>query len=480
MKKFFKSLKTRLLIILLAAGILPVLLLHFLIINTYESNLINRRTSEIRQRVHTIASDLSKAEYVSDGLTADMQQRLSLYADAYGGRLVVINPMYSILYDTYSADTGRMVISDAVFSAFSGKEYTAYQRNTQLLEFVVPITRSETAGRSVTGALVFSSTTAWLQESLEKVRHAMLILEAIILFILVLSGVMIVLRIMQPIRNAAMNADKMNSGALTDVDFSSLHTYPEIDEIIDNTEDVVRHYQDMEQMQEQFVSNVSHELRTPMTSIRVLADSLIGQEGVPEELYQEFMGDISKEIDRESRIIEDLLSMTRLSNQSGDIDVLTVNINDFLLSILKTLKPLAESRGIELIYESFRDVNADIDETKLNQAISNLIENAIKYDNDGGWVRVSLDADHEYFYIRVADNGVGIPDDAIEHIFDRFFRVDKARSRETGGTGLGLPIARQIILLHYGMIKVESKVGEGSTFTVRIPLKHVEQRGIRS
>ena len=150
------------------------------------------------------------------------------------------------------------------------------------------------------------------------------------------------------------------------------------------------------------------------------------------------------------------------------------------MTILKTLKPLAESRNIDLIYESFREVRADIDETKLNQAISNIIENAIKYDNDGGWVRVSLDADHEYFYIRVADNGVGIPEDALEHIFDRFYRVDKARSRETGGTGLGLPIARQIILLHYGMIKVERKLNEGTTFTVRIPLKHVEQEGIRS
>ena len=465
---------------LLLVGIIPLLLLHFLIINTYESNLINRRTSEIRQRVHTISADLSKTENISDALSADVQRTLSVYADAYGGRLVVINPMYSILLDTYSADTGRMVVSDAVFSAFSGKEFTAYQNDAQLLEFVVPITNTGTQTKVITGVLVFTSTTEWLQDSLQKVEHAMLIIEGIILFVLILVSVLLTVGITRPIRHAAMNAVKMSAGAFTEVDFSSLHTYPEIDEIIDNMADVVTHYQELEEMQEQFVSNVSHELRTPMTSIRVLADSLIGQENVPEELYQEFMGDISKEIDRESRIIEDLLSMTRLSNQSGDIDVLPVNINEFLLSVLKTLKPLAESRGIDLIYESFREVNADIDKTKLNQAVSNLIENAIKYDNDGGWVRVSLDADHEYFYIRVADNGVGIPEDAIEHIFDRFYRVDKARSRATGGTGLGLPLARQIILMHYGMIKVESKLNEGSTFTVRIPLKHVEQRGIRT
>ena len=480
MKRFFKSLKTRLWIIIFAAGIIPIFLLHFLVINTYESNLITRRTSEIRQRVHTIASDLSKTAQLSDSLTADNQKNLSLYADAYGGRVVVINPMYSILYDSYSADTGRMVVSDAVFSAFSGKEFTSNEHEAQLLEFVVPITYTADDVKNITGVLVFSSTTSWLQESMQKVEHAMMIIEAILIFILILASTIIVIRIALPIRNASMAAVKMSAGALTETDFSQVHSYPEIDAIVDNLADVVEHYQALEQMQEQFVSNVSHELRTPMTSIRVLADSLVGQQGVPEELYQEFMGDISKEIDREARIIEDLLSMTRLSNQNGDIAAVTVNINDFLMTILKTLKPLAESRNIDLIYESFREVRADIDETKLNQAISNIIENAIKYDNDGGWVRVSLDADHEYFYIRVADNGVGIPEDALEHIFDRFYRVDKARSRETGGTGLGLPIARQIILLHYGMIKVESKLNEGTTFTVRIPLKHVEQEGIRS
>jgi signal transduction histidine kinase len=122
-------------------------------------------------------------------------------------------------------------------------------------------------------------------------------------------------------------------------------------------------------------------------------------------------------------------------------------------------------------------VTADIDAVKLSQAFSNLIENGVKYNEDGGYVKVSLDADHEYFYLRVADNGVGIPEDALPHIFNRFYRVDKARSRETGGTGLGLSITKQIILLHHGVIKAESKVNEGTTFTVRIPLKHTSPEG---
>ena len=131
---------------------------------------------------------------------------------------------------------------------------------------------------------------------------------------------------------------------------------------------------------------------------------------------------------------------------------------------------------MELIYESFRKVTADIDPVKLDQAFSNLIENAVKYNQPGGYVKVSLDADRDYFYLKVADNGAGIPEESLPHIFERFYRVDKARSRDSGGTGLGLSITRSIVLQHHGIIKVESALGEGTTFTVRIPLKYTEAK----
>jgi signal transduction histidine kinase len=116
---------------------------------------------------------------------------------------------------------------------------------------------------------------------------------------------------------------------------------------------------------------------------------------------------------------------------------------------------------------------AEVDEVKLSLAINNLIENAVKYNYDNGWVRVSLNADHKFFYIKVADSGVGIPEDEQDNVFERFYRVDKARSRETGGTGLGLSITRNAILMHRGAIKIYSKEKEGTTFTVRIPLNYV-------
>jgi len=203
-----------------------------------------------------------------------------------------------------------------------------------------------------------------------------------------------------------------------------------------------------------------------------LSESLIGQEDVPVELYREFMQDIAEEIERENKIINDLLSLVKLDKTSGNLNITQLDMNELLEQILKRLGPIAKQRNIELVFESFRPVMADVDEVKLSLAITNLIENAIKYNMDDGWVRVSLNADHKFFYVKVSDSGVGIPEELQDNIFERFYRVDKARSRETGGTGLGLSITKNIILMHRGAIKVYSKEKEGSTFTVRIPLNY--------
>ena len=231
--------------------------------------------------------------------------------------------------------------------------------------------------------------------------------------------------------------------------------------------------QTLEDSRQEFVSNVSHELKTPMTSMKVLADSLIQQgDQVPAELYREFMQDIVAEIDRENVIISDLLSLVKLDKKAAQLQITTVSINELLEIIMKRLKPLALQRNIELIFESFRPVTAEIDEVKLSLGLTNLIENGIKYNKDDGWIRVTLNADHKYFYVKVADSGVGIPEDCQDQVFDRFYRVDKARSRDTGGTGLGLAITKSVVSLHNGEIKLYSKVGEGTTFTLRVPLKY--------
>ena len=161
-----------------------------------------------------------------------------------------------------------------------------------------------------------------------------------------------------------------------------------------------------------------------------------------------------------------------MDRRSSDVKIQETNINQLIELILKRLRPIAAKRSIELVLESFKPVIAEVDETKLTLALSNLVENGIKYNKDEGWVHVSLNVDSKYFYVKVEDSGIGIPEESQEHIFERFYRVDKSHSREIGGTGLGLAITRSAVLMHHGAIKVYSREGEGTTFTVRIPLKY--------
>lgn len=250
--------------------------------------------------------------------------------------------------------------------------------------------------------------------------------------------------------------------------------YTEVEDIADNFNSMLSVLQNLEDVRQEFVSNVSHELKTPITSVKVLAESLLGQEGLPVEIYQEFMVDINDELERMNKIINDLLSLVKMDKNAADLTIGEVNINEFVESILKQLRPIADQRNIEIIFESVRPVTAQIDEVKLGMAFRNLIENAIKYNYESGWVRVSLNADHKFFYLKVSDSGVGIPQELQDSIFERFYRVDKARSRETGGNGLGLAIARNAVLLHRGSIKVHSVEKQGTTFAVRIPLMYLE------
>ena len=228
--------------------------------------------------------------------------------------------------------------------------------------------------------------------------------------------------------------------------------------------------EEIDEMRKEFLSNVSHELKTPITSMKVLADSLIAQEDVPVELYREFMVDIAEEIEREDKIINDLLALVKMDKSAASVNITSVDINALTELILRRLRPIAKKTDIELTLISKREIIAEVDEVKLSLILTNLIENAIKYNREQGKVNVILDADHQFFTVQVADTGIGIPEDSIQHIYERFYRVDKSHSREIGGTGLGLAITKGAVQLLRGSIKVESIQGEGSVFTVKIPL----------
>ncbi|NLI60022.1 MAG: HAMP domain-containing protein, partial [Clostridiales bacterium] len=232
--------------------------------------------------------------------------------------------------------------------------------------------------------------------------------------------------------------------------------------------------ENLDRARNEFVSNASHELKTPLSAIKVLAESLIHMgEDVP-EIYIEFLNDINKEIDRLNAIITDLLSLVKMDDHEELDQTEPINLSDLVGKTVKGLGVLAEKKNISLDTVLEEGIMTAGEASKLQQAISNLVDNAIKYTPEGGRVMVDVHKGDNQAIIKISDTGIGIPSKDIPHIFDRFFRVDKARSRYTGGTGLGLSITHRIILMHDGNIRVDSKEGRGTTFFVHLPLREEE------
>ena len=287
-------------------------------------------------------------------------------------------------------------------------------------------------------------------------------------------GILLSSRIVRPFERIASGISDITKGIKQDR--LQVNDYTETRRISENFDAFHEQMKVVDDSRSEFVSNVSHELKTPLTSMKVLADSINAMgDGAPIEMYREFMTDITSEIYHENDIINELLSLVRLDRAKGELSIAPVNMNELLEILLKRLQPIAAMQKVELVLESFRPVTAEVDEIQFSLALMNLIENAIKYNNEGGWVHVSLNSDHRYCYIRVEDNGMGIPEDSLDRIFERFYRADKSHSREIAGTGLGLAITHEAIVLHHGEIRVSSMVGEGTTFDVRLPLKYIKE-----
>ncbi len=226
----------------------------------------------------------------------------------------------------------------------------------------------------------------------------------------------------------------------------------------------------LDKARSQFVSNASHELKTPLSTMKILIESLVYQDPPDPEMTKEFLGDVNKEIDRLNRIVSDLLTLVNIDSGTMKLKLTPLNISDLLQEQVKRLSPLARENGIELDCTVKDSLEVMGDPLKLQQVIYNVIDNAIKYTGRGGEVRCSVARAGRKAVIRVADTGVGIPAEDLPHIFDRFYRVDKARSRETGGTGLGLSIVKQTLQMLGGDIEAQSEFGKGSTFTITMPI----------
>ena len=466
---YLKSLKFRIFLLIILFGIAPTFLLRTGILSVYEKRAVNTRTVDITSQAKLLASQIVANNYLQDTSSKNITTQLDQLSTIYDGRVMLIDSSFTIVKDTYALDEQKTILAEEVMQAYNGETVQKYDADNHYIEMTFPM--HDESGKNVIGVMLVSVSTDSIAATLAILKQYALMIQFLVAVIVVIAGFAVSTALVRPFRRLTKSIKDVQDGY--EADFISVNSYSETETMSAACDEMLRRLQTLDESHQEFVSNVSHELKTPLTSMKVLADSLMGQEDIPVELYREFMTDIGAEIDRENKIINDLLSLVKMDKSAGNINNTSVQINELLERIMKRLRPIAQKQNVELVMESFRPVVAEVDEVKLTLALTNLIENAIKYNNPDGWVHVSLNADHQNFFVTVEDNGIGIPKEAQNRIFERFYRVDKSHSREIGGTGLGLAIARNAIIMHRGAIKVHSMEGEGTTFTVRIPLTYI-------
>ena len=455
--------------ILVIIGIVPMILVEKGIVESYEERAVAVRSITVKNQCDIICDQMVQQNYLEDQSSEAINSELNILNNIYGGRIMIIDENFRIVKDTYDLDRGKTMVSQEVIDSYNGKDTSRYDSKSSYIEMTIRIQDKET--KETLGVMLMSVSTDEIQANMNILEQKGTMILMIVMVLVLVLGYFLSGILVRPFQKVTRSIEDLTDGYL-DEDIS-VPDYLETELITNAFNKMLARVRTLDESRQEFVSNVSHELKTPLASMKVLADSLNAQEDVPVELYKEFMQDITEEIDRENQIITDLLSLVKMDKKAADPNITTMNINDLLELILKRLRPIAAAKKVELILDSFRPVNAEVDETKLTLAISNLVENGIKYNVEGGWVKVSLNADHKYFYVTVADSGICIPKESLDHIFERFYRVDKSHSREIGGTGLGLAIARSAIVMHRGAIKVYSKENEGTTFSVRIPLTYL-------
>lgn len=466
-KKYVFSIRFLVAVVVLNAAVLPLAVLGNAASYSFLSRRIEQMETELLNRCNMLAADISRENFFTTQYNEKIAAQIEQITYTYSGRIVIVAKNYVVVKDTYVDRENKTLVSYEVNRAFHGITTKVYDKEEGIIELTLPV--YDTAGKTITGVIMMSVPDTVVRSDVEYISRFITRFTDIVFVIMLIVALIFAWMISQPLHKLSTVIHGITSGYM-DRRLEEDKGLGEVCGLSAEVNKMLERLKILDDSRQEFVSNVSHELKTPITSIKVLADSLNGQDDVPLELYKEFMQDIVEEIDRESQIINDLLSLVRMDKTAAELNIAPQNMNELVEHVLKRLKPIAAEKNIELVLESFRPVVAEIDEVKMSLVITNLVENAIKYNVVNGWVRVSVNADHKYFYLTVADSGIGIPDDSRDKIFERFYRVDKARSRQNGGTGLGLAITKNAILMHKGAIRVYSKEGEGSTFTVRIPL----------
>ena len=441
-----------------------------LFLNLYSAELSQQafgqsKKTAMSEKCQLAADEISKLDVInSTAIAKTLMQMDSLKVT----RTIVTNQSGKALYDSAGESLNTYILFPEVVRAMDGMDVVTWQYNNGIIQThaASPIVYYNTIVGCVYMMENDSDQGALIQSLQTNILQITLVLELIVLLFSVafsktfskrLNKIMASMRIIQE----GDYTHKLDMGG-----------NDELTVLGNEFNDLTERLNTSEQKRRRFVSDASHELKTPLASIKLLTDSSL-QNDMDTETIREFVGDIGDEAERLNRMTAKLLSLTKVDGDPG-VDAEIIYMGPTIQRVVRRLSAFADQACINLELQLEQDVPILILEDDLYQIVYNLIENGIKYNVPGGTLTVSLFHNEENAMLEVNDTGMGIPEDALNHIFERFYRVDKARSRQSGGSGLGLAIVKTIVERNKGEIAVVSVLGKGTSFTVTFPAFETE------
>ena len=436
-----------------------------LILNIYCSNisqsLFNQsKESSMIEKCQLAADEISTLEVLNSSTVSGI---ISQMESLKSSRMIVTDQSGTALYDSSGISVGSHVLFPEILTALRGNDVfsSVFQDGVMNSRAATPISYYGTIAGCVYMTELDATQGALIRSLQQTVLQITLWLEiAVVLYSLAFAN-----RFSRRLRQIMVSMRIIQEG-----DYSHKVNIGGNDELTilgDEFNDLTERLQTSEQKRSRFVSDASHELKTPLASIKLLSDSIL-QYDMDLETVREFVGDIGDEAERLNRMTAKLLSLTKAEGHLSDESEI-IYMAPTVQRVARMLHQNAIQAGISFLLDLEEDTPVLILEDDLYQIVFNLMENGIKYNISGGSLTVRLSRYEENAILEVCDSGMGIPEDAVDHVFERFYRVDKARSRATGGSGLGLSIVRTIVQRNRGEITVHSIHGQGTTFTVTFP-----------
>ncbi len=453
--------------LLLIAGLLVLL-------NTYPT-IVSRdmvftsKQAAMQNQAGVISSALSVADELSADTVAEIMGLLDLRSMT---RVVVTDDNALILYDTAKLDpaVGRYALFSEISRALQGKLVfrSSYDGRAFMSHQSMPI---RSGGVSIGAVYLYQYDSqqalliSGIQSNLRKITLIMGIAALILMFIFSR-------RLTNRVTELAKATKIVSEG---DYDYRiNIRGNDELSELGEEFNLLTQRLKYTEELRRRFVSDASHELKTPLASIRLLSDSIVNSENMDMDTMREFVSDIGNEAERLGRTTEKLMSLTKMDSRV-ELDKKPLFLKPLVEKTIHLLSPLAGENKIKITSNLVPSCKILGNEDLLLRIIFNLVENAIKYNLPGGWVNLLLFRQDNHVLLVVEDTGIGIPDEDLPNIFSRFYRVDKARSRDAGGSGLGLSIVYDAVALHGGKIDVEKRSNHGTRFTVSFPVIGAEE-----